>query len=195
MKHLFFALCLVPAGLMASELAAPLGPTAAVPSAPSAASPVASAVAASPVAGSEADDVSSDAQAEDADSVGPTALNLATPDLRGVSTTVLVKLAASLTHTQDAAYYDPEQDLALDVPAAGAWKVDAVALYDELAHRLFFNDDKDARQALSLSILGGDDRARQAKDLAFDDKRAASLQPLTPTGAESGAGVTPTARP
>ena len=50
--------------------------------------------------------------------------------------------------------------------------MDVTALYAELAHRLAYQEDKDARQALNLAELRRDARAKEARDLAFEDKLA-----------------------
>jgi hypothetical protein len=55
----------------------------------------------------------------------------------------------------------------------GSWKVNVDALYYELAKRtLNDNKDKAARQAFALTLFKDADRAKYAKDLAYDDKLA-----------------------
>ena len=123
-----------------------------------------------------------EAAVEDADASPESATALATPDLAGVSTTVLARISAGPLGGKASVIFDPEQQALLEEPAAGAWKVDVAALYAELAHRMIFSEDKEARQALSLAILGGDERAGQAKDEAFDDRRTQSFIALATKG-------------
>jgi hypothetical protein len=118
---------------------------------------------------------------EDADAT-PSAAPLSAPDLQGLSSTVLVALAKDLDSDKDAVFYDPAQNLDLAEPSAGAWKVDAQALYLELARRACLGDDKDSRQALALAILGGDERARSAKEFVTDEQKAAALIPQADRG-------------
>lgn len=96
-------------------------------------------------------------------------------DLKPISSTVLARLAAALSSEQDAVWLDAESGDAVVNASEGASRVDAVALYGELARRLAQDDDKDARAALSLAILKKDSRAKDAKDQAFEDKLADSV--------------------
>jgi hypothetical protein len=159
--------------------------------------PLSATAAASADSGPLAPTQNADGAVEDADA-SPSAAAVSAPDLGGVSTAVLAKLSANLSADRDAVYYEAEQDLPLQEPAAGAWKVDAVALYDELAHRLVFAEDKGARQALSLAILGGDERASAAKRLAYAAKgdagaaTPAALSPAAMAGLTATAGLTVT---
>lgn len=103
-------------------------------------------------------------------------------DLKPLSSTVLAKLAAALGPEQEAVWLDAESGEAADADAAGVARVDAMALYGELAWRLARHDDKDARAALGLALMKKDSRAKEAKDLAFEDKLADSVIAQLPTG-------------
>lgn len=166
---------------------APQQPTA--PSSPQAVSaPSASAkelaqpLALSPAAGAQAQSLSQAVSVNDEPMVpeeaeDPMRLADSAPltDLKPISSTVLARLAAALSSEQDAVWLDPESGDAVVNASEGAARVDAVALYGELARRLAQDDDKDARAALSLAILKKDPRAKEAKDLAFEDKLADSV--------------------
>jgi hypothetical protein len=104
-----------------------------------------------------------------------TASQASLTDLKAVSSTVLAKLAGSLGPDQDAAYLDLESGELVDASASGAARVDATALFTELAHRFAYQDDKDARAALGLAIMKKDARAKEAKDLAYESKLADSV--------------------
>jgi len=106
-------------------------------------------------------------------------------DLQPVSSTVLAAMAKDLDQDQSELYFDSEHGDVLKDSAPGAWRVDVTALYAELAHRLAYQEDKDARQALNLADLRRDQRAKDARELAFADKLAdaTSAQSSTPTGA------------
>jgi hypothetical protein len=93
-------------------------------------------------------------------------------DLRPISSTVLAKLAGALGVDQDSISMDPESG---EVVENGGARVDAVALFGELARRLARDEDKDARAALALSIMKKDARAKEAKDLVFEAKLADSV--------------------
>ena len=68
---------------------------------------------------------------------------------------------------------DPASKTALPDTAPGAWKGSVDPLYYELAKRtLKDNKDKAARQAFALALFKDADRAKAAKDQAYDDKLA-----------------------
>lgn len=103
-------------------------------------------------------------------------------DLRPISSTVLAKLANALTNDASELYFDAEQGEVLKDSAAGAWRVDATALYAELAHRLAYAEDKDALQALNFADLRRDERAKEARELAYEDKLADATIALLEAG-------------
>lgn len=103
-------------------------------------------------------------------------------DLKALSSTVLAKLAASLAPDQDAEWLDPETMDVADADTNGALRVDAEALFAELALRLARQEDKDARAALGMAIMKKDSRAKEAKDLAYEDKLADSVIAQLATG-------------
>lgn len=146
----------------------PSAPTVDAPDAPAAPAPVSgTASSLSPSAGS--DDIVAPEEVGD-----PMKMAAEAPiaDLKPVSSTVLAKLSNALTNASNELYYDAEHGEILKDNAPGAWRVDATALYAELAHRLAYAEDKDARQALNLADLRHDDRAKDARALAFEDKLA-----------------------
>ena len=96
-------------------------------------------------------------------------------DLKPLSSAVLAKLAAALATDADAVWFDAESGEAVDASSTSAARVDAEALFGELAYRLVRKEDKDARAALGLAIMKKDARAKEAKDLAFEDKLADSV--------------------
>lgn len=147
------------------SVAAPLSPSAAIaPLAPQALSSAA-AVSATPSADEPV------VPEEVADPMAA-ASQAAVTDLRPLSSTVLAKLAGALGVDQDSISMDPESG---EVVENGGSRVDAVALFGELARRLARDEDKDARAALALSIMKKDARAKEAKDLAFEAKLADSV--------------------
>ena len=70
--------------------------------------------------------------------------------------------------------YNLAENHRADKVTQGVAEVNMMALYTELAKRCVSGDD-DARRALTMSILRGDRRAREAKTLAFQDKLADTL--------------------
>jgi hypothetical protein len=155
----------------ASAPSAPVTPSAPAPLSPSAATPPLA-----PQALSGAAAVSGTASADEpvvpeevADPMAAASQAVIT-DLRPLSTTVLAELAAAVGVDQDSVFYDAESGEVVAAGGSGA-RVDAVALYGELARRTIREEDKDARAALGLAVLK-DPRAKEAKDLAFEAKQA-----------------------
>jgi hypothetical protein len=95
------------------------------------------------------------------------------PDLGSIDSDTLATLSDSVDRDSDQIFFDPSAKLSLAEAQAGAWQIQVSALYYELAKRTL-NDakDKSARQALALALFKDPDRAKDAKDLAFDDKLA-----------------------
>lgn len=114
----------------------------------------------------------------------PMALGAQAPvaDLKPLGSGTLAKLAKALGSDEDSVWMDPETHEVVESSSDGAARVDAVALYGELAQRMAQADDKDARAALSLAILKKDPRAKEAKDLAYEAKLADSLIALADKG-------------
>lgn len=165
-----FSLLAAPA--LAAVSPAPLSGTAAVAeTAPEAVSPSAEAPA-EPAPLSPSAEAEEPVMPEDADDPLAVASQAALTDLKPLSSTVLAALAAALGPDQEAVWLDAESGEAVDADASGAARVDAVALYAELAFRLVRHEDKDARAALGMAIMKKDARAKEAKDLAFEDKLA-----------------------
>jgi hypothetical protein len=98
------------------------------------------------------------------------------PDLSKLGSETLASIAGGVDRDQVEVFYDAEQKQPLAEAGPGAWRVDVLELYAELAKRMI-NDptDKPARQALSLALYKGDERAKEAKDLAYDDKVALTV--------------------
>jgi hypothetical protein len=95
------------------------------------------------------------------------------PDLGTIDSDTLATLSDSVDRDSDQIFFDPAAKLSLAEAQAGAWQIQVSALYYELAKRTL-NDakDKSARQALALALFKDPDRAKDAKDLAYDDKLA-----------------------
>lgn len=159
---------------------APLSPTAAAPLSPQAplsVSPPAQPQPLSPVAEPEPA-----IEPEDADQPLAPAEPAVLADLQSLSSTVLAALAAVLDPEQASLWFDRESSEAVAEGTAGAVRVDAEALFEELALRLARHEDKDARAALGLAIMKKDARAAEAKNLAFEDKLADSVIALLEQG-------------
>lgn len=116
----------------------------------------------------------------------PLSITAQTPDadLATLPTLTLSRLSRALANDAPALWYDPDQDQPLADEAAGALRVDADALYTELARRSD-GGDKDARQALGLARLRGDGRAETAKNIKNGD--AGALSPAAQAAAPGAA--------
>lgn len=161
-----FSLLAAPAWAAVSPAPLPVTPAAAV-DAPTDLSPSTQAEPLSPSAETE-----EPVLPEDADDPLALASQAALTDLKPLSSTTLAALAAALGPDQESVWLDPESGEAVDADASGAARVDAGALFAELALRLARHEDKDARAALGMAIMKKDARAKEAKDLAFEDKLA-----------------------
>ena len=95
------------------------------------------------------------------------------PDLAKLDSETLATLAGGVDRDAPELFFDPVAKQILTEAAAGAWRVPVDALYYELAKRtLNDNKDKAARQSFALALFKDADRAKFAKDLAYDDKLA-----------------------
>ena len=157
-----------------TAIAAPLSPAAesaapALPSELSGTPEVLGAPAASTVTGGVDEPVIAEEVGED----GGIQAKLESPDLDKQDSETLASIAAGVDKDSNEVFFDPAAKQALKDAAPGAWRVNVDALYYELAKRtLHDNKDKAARQAFALTLFKDADRAKFAKDLAFDDKLA-----------------------
>lgn len=116
---------------------------------------------------------SDDAAPEEVGEDGGTAFKTESPDLAKLDSETLAAIANGVDKDASDVYFDGATKQALPGAAPGAWKVSVDPLYYELAKRtLNDNKDKAARQAFALSLFKDADRAKFAKDLAYDDKLA-----------------------
>ena len=148
---------------------APVSPTTAAPTAPLA-PPSPQSV--SPLAAATDADGNS-LVAEEVGEDGALASKTVSPDLTQLDSETLASLAAGIdSNTQDL-FFDPKTKQLLSESMAGAWQVGVDPLYYELAKRtLKDNKDKAARQSFALALFKDADRAKYAKDLAFEDHNA-----------------------
>ena len=95
------------------------------------------------------------------------------PDLSKLDSETLATLAGGVDREAPDVFFDPVAKQTLVEASAGAWQVPVDALYYELAKRTL-NDNKDtpARQSFALAIMKDTERAKFAKELAYDDKLA-----------------------
>jgi len=141
--------------ISATVTAAPLSPT-----------PIVIAQPVSPVAVAESEPEIED----DAVPVSPSAAL----DLAKAETRLLAKISESLGSVQEKILFNVEENAPAEKPGNGVCEVEAHALYLELARRAVA-EEKEARQALSLAIVKGDQRAQDAKTEAFEERLASSL--------------------
>lgn len=160
--------------------AAPVSPAAAAPTPPKAPQPLSPPAQAQPLSPTAEPEAA--VEPEDADQPLAPAQPAVVADLKPLSSTVLAALAAALDPEQASLWFDAESGEAVDEGTAGAARVDAEGLFEELALRLARHEDKDARAALGLAIMKKDARAAEAKNLAFEDKLADSVIALQEKG-------------
>ena len=95
------------------------------------------------------------------------------PDLSKADSETLAAIAGGVDKDATDVFFDPAAKQCIPDAAPGSWKVNVDALYYELAKRtLNDNKDKAARQAFALTLFKDAERAKYAKDLAYDDKLA-----------------------
>jgi hypothetical protein len=164
---------------------APVSPTAKTVDSPMAVSapaqplaPIAAPVSGTPEAlvapvSATADAAGDSLEAEEVGEDGQVPTKTIVPDLATIDSDTLATLSDSVDRDSDQIFFDPAAKLSLAEAQAGAWQIQVTALYYELAKRTL-NDakDKSARQALALALFKDPDRAKDAKDLAYDDKLA-----------------------
>lgn len=114
--------------------------------------------------------------AEEVGEDGALSVKTETPDLSKLDSETLASMAAGVTKETVDLFYDPIAKQALPEAASGAWRSSVDALYNELARRTL-NDTKDkaARQAFALTLFKDSERAKFAKDQAYDDKLAEAV--------------------
>ena len=96
-----------------------------------------------------------------------------TPDLTKADSETLASISSGVDKEANDVYFDPSAKQVIPDATPGSWRVNVDALYYELAKRtLKDNKDKAARQAFALTLFKDADRAKYAKDLAFDDNVA-----------------------
>jgi hypothetical protein len=118
--------------------------------------------------------LSATAAEEDVEDDAEAVTNSAKLDLAKAETRLLAKISASMALTQDKVLFNLEDNAPTDKAGIGVDEVDVAGLYTELAKRAIA-EDKDARQALTLAILRGDSRAKEAKNKAYENRLAESL--------------------
>lgn len=95
------------------------------------------------------------------------------PDLAKLDSETLAGMADGVSSETMEVLYDSQAKQALTEVMPGAWRVNVDMLYYELAKRtLADNKDKAARQSLALAFAKDTERAKYAKDLAFEDHNA-----------------------
>ena len=150
---------------------APASPTAQTE--PAALSPSAEPQAVSPAA-------EADAEAEEL-AIDSKPAQATVPDLSKASSKTLAKAAGLMPKDEESILFDEDLGEVVPVASSSAWLVSAEALFSELAMRSLA-DDKVARQALTLSIMKGDERGKDAKRQAYEDKLAQNLIKLADKG-------------
>lgn len=149
-------------------------PMMAPPPSAQAATPTAAPAAASPTA--EAPSVSATAEMaepvieDDAQALTPSAAL----DLSKAETRLLAKISETIGMDQDKVLFNIEENAPADKAGPGVNEVNVPALYLELARRAVA-EEKEARQALSLAIVRGDKRAKDAKNEAYEERLADRL--------------------
>jgi hypothetical protein len=111
--------------------------------------------------------------AEEIGEDGQLASKTVSPDLLKLDSETLAAMAGGIDNDTQDVYFDPKAKQPLNEAMPGAWRVGVDPLYYELARRtLADNKDKAARQCFSLALVKDPERAKYAKDLAFDDHSA-----------------------
>lgn len=111
--------------------------------------------------------------AEEVGEDGGTLGKVESPDLSKTDSETLAAIANGVDKDATDVFFDPTAKQVIPDATPGSWKVNVDALYYELAKRtLNDNKDKAARQAFALTLFKDADRAKYAKDLAYDDKLA-----------------------
>jgi hypothetical protein len=111
--------------------------------------------------------------AEEVGESGQVAAQTVSPDLLKLDSETLASLANGIDSETQELLFDPKTKQSLSEAMPGAWKVSVDALYYELARRtLADNKDKAARQSFALALFKDAERAKNAKDLAFEDHSA-----------------------
>lgn len=144
-------------------------PAAAPAAAPESLSPTAAEAPSEAGAVSPTAEAAAEADSEEED-LTPTAAVL---DYAQAETRLLAKISEHVKSGDDKVLHNLEENTPAEEAGAGVAEVEVTALYAELAKRV--DNDKEARQALTLAVVRGDKRAKLAKDLAYEDKQAASF--------------------
>lgn len=95
-------------------------------------------------------------------------------NLGKVETALLASICEAATLADENFLYAPAENKRADKVVQGVVEVSVMGLYTELAKRTVV-DDHDASHALTMAILRGDKRAKEAKQQAFRDKLADSI--------------------
>jgi hypothetical protein len=111
--------------------------------------------------------------AEEVGEDGQLAAKTTSPDLSKLDSETLASLAGGVDSDTQTLFFDPKTKQGLSEAMPGAWRVSVDSLYYELARRnQADNKDKPVRQAFALALFKDPERAKDAKDLAFDDYSA-----------------------